>query len=76
MMRTTTASDSANAVQLSEIGRRAVVVEAVTPTGWGRVRLNGTTWTAVSYVESFDPGDVVTVIGNEGITLIVDEQVW
>ncbi len=54
-----------------ELGERAVVLEAIRPESPGRVRYRGTSWKAVSLTESFEKGDEVAIVAEEGITLTV-----
>ena len=54
-----------------ELGERAVVLEAINPESPGRVRYRGTSWKAVSLTESFEEGDEVAIVAEEGITLTV-----
>ncbi len=53
------------------LGERAVVLEPITPEEPGRVRYRGTSWKAVSFTESFEKGDEVAIVGEDGITLTV-----
>ena len=53
------------------VGETAEVAETITPEAPGRVRFEGTTWTAVSYDETIEPGEKVSVIEKQGTTLIV-----
>lgn len=55
------------------LGERAVVLEPITPEQAGRVRYRGTSWKAVSLTESFETGDEVSIVGEDGITLTVTE---
>ncbi len=52
-------------------GETAEVVEAIRPEAPGRARWRGTTWKAVSYTETIDPGARVIILGKEGMTLVV-----
>ncbi|MFP4114871.1 MAG: NfeD family protein [Spirochaetota bacterium] len=56
------------------IGRSAKVTEAIGPDRPGRISLNGTTWVAESYAESFEPGDKVEVIRREGMRFLVTKS--
>lgn len=60
-----------NRRQSEELGERAVVLEAITPESPGRVRYRGTSWKAVSLTESFEKGEEVAIVAEEGITLTV-----
>ncbi|HUX20238.1 MAG TPA: NfeD family protein, partial [Spirochaetia bacterium] len=52
-------------------GKTAVVLEAITPENPGRVRFQGTSWQAISYDESFAPGDTVEILKEENLTFVV-----
>jgi membrane protein implicated in regulation of membrane protease activity len=52
-------------------GKTAVVLEAITPENPGRVRFHGTSWQAISYDESFAPGDTVEILKEENLTFVV-----
>jgi membrane protein implicated in regulation of membrane protease activity len=52
-------------------GELAVVTERIHPEEPGRVKFRGTSWKAVAYLESFEPGDSVRVISREGLALVV-----
>lgn len=56
-----------------DIGRTVVVTERITPESPGRVRFQGTSWKAVSYTETFEPGDEAQIVQEENLTLIVTE---
>ncbi|MBN2050441.1 MAG: NfeD family protein [Spirochaetales bacterium] len=53
------------------IGDRVKVLEEITPEKPGRVRYRGTSWTAVSPVESFVVGETVEIIETSGLILTV-----
>ena len=55
----------------NNVGERAVVLEAISPEKAGRVRYRGTSWKAVSLTESFETGEEVSIIEEDGITLTV-----
>lgn len=58
---------------LLTISREAVVDEKILPNELGRVRYRGSVWYAKSLQEiTIHPEEVVYVVGNDGITLIVD----
>lgn len=54
-------------------GKTAEVTEQITPDSPGRVHFEGTTWKAVSYTETLEKGERVTVLKQEGLTLIVSK---
>lgn len=56
-------------------GKRAVVIEQITPESPGRVRFQGTSWAAASYSESFAPGETVEILKQEGLTLYVTRSI-
>ncbi len=53
------------------LGKNARVVEAISPEKPGRISLDGTTWKAESFDESFQPGQTVTIIAQEGLACTV-----
>lgn len=53
------------------VGRTAEVSEQISPENPGRIRFEGTTWTAVSYDETIEPGEQVDIIQKEGTKLVV-----
>ncbi len=63
-----------------ESGREVEVLEAVTPDNPGRIKLHGTTWTAISIDDRFQPGDKAIVLEKEGMTYTIGklekEVVW
>jgi len=52
-------------------GETAVVTDRIRPELPGRVHFRGTSWKAVAYLESMDPGDTVRVVSREGLSLVV-----
>lgn len=56
------------------IGRSAKVTQEISPDNPGRISLNGTTWVAESYDESFEPGERVEVIRREGTRFLVTKS--
>ena len=54
-------------------GKTAKVTERITPDNPGRVHFEGTTWKASSYTETLNKGETVTVLKQEGLTLIVSK---
>lgn len=55
------------------LGEHAEVLEPISPDHPGRVRYRGTTWKAVSLTESFETGEEVSIVDEDGITLTVSE---
>lgn len=53
------------------VGSTAEVSERISPEKPGRVRFEGTTWTAVTYDESIEPGERVDIIQKDGTKLVV-----
>lgn len=54
-------------------GKPAVVVEPITPQRPGRVRFQGTTWSARSYEGSFAAGANVQVVKHDNLALVVTQ---
>lgn len=63
-----------NPSRIEDLGKSAVVSERISPEKPGRVRYQGTTWKAVSYTETFEEGEKVSIIQEEGLTLVVSAQ--
>lgn len=59
----------------SEIGKRAVVVEKITPDSPGRIRYKGTTWKALSYTETFGEGETVEILKEEDLAFYVTRSI-
>jgi membrane protein implicated in regulation of membrane protease activity len=61
-------------------GRKAEVVESITQTRVGRVRFQGSYWRArfamLHTQQDAYPGELVEIIGREGLTLIVRPTSW
>lgn len=57
-----------------DLGEAAVVIEEITPDKPGRVRYQGTSWKAVSYIEKFDVGETVDIVKEESLTFIVSKH--
>jgi len=55
----------------TNVGQSAEVIEAIAPDKPGRVRYHGTSWRAISYTESFEPGAKVDIIKEDNLTFIV-----
>ncbi|MFO7849270.1 MAG: NfeD family protein [Spirochaetia bacterium] len=60
-----------NPSRIDDLGKTAVVNERITPDKPGRVRYRGTSWKGVSYSETFEKGDKVSIIQEDGLSLIV-----
>lgn len=56
-------------------GTRVEVIERVTPEIPGRVRFQGTSWAAASYSETFEPGETVEILKQDGLTLYVTRSI-
>jgi len=59
------------AVEDEPIGKVAVVTEEITPEKPGRILFQGTTWRAVSYTETFTPGQKVRILESDNLTYTV-----
>lgn len=59
----------------SATGKQVEVTERITPETRGRVRLEGTSWAAASYDETFDPGETAEILRQEGLTLYVTRSI-
>jgi inner membrane protein len=55
-------------------GKTAEVIERITPDNPGRVHFQGTSWKALSYTDILEKGETVTVLKQEGLTLIVSKS--
>ncbi len=55
-------------------GELAAVTERIRPDDPGRVKFRGTSWKAIAYMESFEPGDSVRVMSREGLALVVTKD--
>ncbi len=53
------------------IGRRGVALSALSPQSSGQVRVESEVWSAVSDSELVAPGEEVTIVAVEGVTLRV-----
>lgn len=62
-----------NRLPADSVGEHAMVLEAITPDKPGRVRFRGTSWKALSLTESFEAGDRVSIVAQDGISLTVTE---
>ncbi|NEN92896.1 MAG: hypothetical protein F6K48_29995 [Okeania sp. SIO3H1] len=66
-------TSSANNPYLLAMSKEAVVDEIIRPNQLGRIRYRGSLWNAKCLQElTVNTGEVVYVLGNDGITLIVD----
>ncbi|HOX33969.1 MAG TPA: NfeD family protein [Spirochaetales bacterium] len=55
-------------------GEPAIVTERVGPEEPGRVRFRGTSWKALAYLETLEPGEEVRVVSREGLALVVTKD--
>ena len=55
----------------SDVGDTAMVSEAIGPDKPGRIRYRGVSWGAISYTESFEKGQKVSILKKEGINYVV-----
>ena len=53
------------------IGKRAVVIEEISPEKPGRIRFEGTSWKAESYTETIPEGEEVEILEKENLTCVV-----
>jgi len=58
-------------VQQDAIGEHVLVVEDISPHRPGRIKYQGTTWTALSYSETIPAGETVQILDKENLTFIV-----
>ena len=66
-------ASNGNNPYLLAISKEAVVDEIIRPDELGRIRYRGSVWNAKCLQEiTINPAEVVYVVGNDGITLIVD----
>jgi membrane protein implicated in regulation of membrane protease activity len=56
-------------------GLTAQVVQKITPEKSGRISLHGTTWTAKSFDEQFEPGETVAILKKEGMSYWVTRSI-
>ncbi len=59
----------------TDVGQTVKVIEAITPEKPGRVRYQGTSWKAVSYIESFEPNEMVDIVKEENLTFTVSRKI-
>ncbi len=55
----------------TDLGHTVKVLETITPEKPGRVRFQGTSWKAISYTETFEPGVMVDIVKEENLTFVV-----
>jgi membrane protein implicated in regulation of membrane protease activity len=55
-------------------GERAIVIEAIAPEQAGRIKYQGTTWTAVSETENIAVGEEVEILEHKGMVYLVTAQ--
>lgn len=58
-----------------DIGQRVNVIDEITPDKPGRIKYAGTTWKAVSFSETFRPGDTVEILKKENLSYIVTKSI-
>ena len=56
-------------------GQKAAVIESIDPVKPGRIRFQGTSWRAVSYTESFQPGETVEILEKENLSFVVTKSI-
>lgn len=57
------------------IGRKAVVIERVSPEKPGRIKIEGTTWKAISDTETIEKGEEVEILHKENLTFTVTKSI-
>ncbi len=57
------------------IGEHGTVLERIDPETVGRIRYHGTSWEAMSYDETFEPGDRVEIMRKEGMKFVVTRSI-
>ena len=57
------------------IGKRAVVIERISPGNPGRIKLEGTSWKADSLNEEIEEGEEVEIIEKDNLTFIVTRDI-
>ena len=60
--------------QENEIGKTAVVIERITPDAPGRIKFQGTSWKAISYTETMEAGEEVSIIEQDNLTFSVTKS--
>ena len=66
---------SRNAEDRAPIGEHCTVIEPIDPDRPGRIRYHGTSWRAVSYDETLEPGETVEIMRKEGMTFVVTRSI-
>jgi membrane protein implicated in regulation of membrane protease activity len=64
-----------NRERVEDLGETAEVIERITPDEPGRVRYRGTSWKAVSYTETFEAGEKVSIVQEDGLTMVVSAPI-
>lgn len=73
MLNATLKTANRNNPYLLTMSREAIVDETIMPNKIGRIRYRGSVWNAKCLQEiAINPEEIVYVVGNDGITLIVD----
>ena len=73
MSNATLKTAKGNNPYLLALSKEAIVDEIILPNQLGRIRYRGSVWNAKCPQEiAIQPGEIVYVVGNDGITLIVD----
>lgn len=66
---------SRSAEDRAPIGEHCTVLERIDPEHSGRVRYHGTSWSAISYDETLEPGESVEIMRKEGMTFVVTRSI-
>ncbi len=56
-------------------GEKAVVIDEISPDNAGRIKFQGTTWTATSYNELLKSGEIVEIVDKDNLTFVVTKSI-
>ena len=60
--------------QDSSVGKTALVIEKIGPDAPGRIKYQGTSWKAISYTETIEEGEEVSIIEQDNLTFTVTKS--
>jgi inner membrane protein len=60
--------------QDSSVGKTAEVIEKISPEQPGRIKFQGTSWKAISYTETIEAGEEVSIIEQDNLTFSVTKS--